>query len=170
MFSWSAPGPQVVIISAMAADRVIGSGDGMPWDVPQEYQHFLNTTRDATLILGRRSYEIFGPTLTSARCFVVTRHPDRFTPSPNATSDGIAVSSLEEAVIRAREFDAHIYVAGGGQIYQQAIDTADGMLLSVIPGDWSGETYFPSFAADDWHVRLMEDRGSYQLTQYERQR
>jgi len=80
MFSWSAPGPQVVRISAMSADRVIGRDDGMPWDVPQEYQHFLDTTRDASLILGRRSYEIFGPTLTSARCFVVTRHPDRFTP------------------------------------------------------------------------------------------
>ncbi|MCR9197801.1 MAG: dihydrofolate reductase [Planctomycetaceae bacterium] len=157
------------MISAMSADRVIGSGEGMPWDVPEEYQHFLDTTRDATLILGRRSYEIFGPTLTSARCFVITRQPDQLTPS-RTTADDIAVASLQEAIERARAFDRHIYVAGGGQIYRQAISAADGMLLSVIPGDWTGETYFPPIVAEDWRVLLNEDRGSYQLTQYERRR
>ena len=27
----------MIIIGAMSTDRVIGSGDGMPWDVPEEY-------------------------------------------------------------------------------------------------------------------------------------
>lgn len=167
MIAWSRRGPQVVIISAMSHDRVIGCGEGMPWEVPEEYQHFLDTTQGATLILGRRSFEIFGPTLTSARCFVVTRRPEQLT-SPAQDSIGIPVPSLAAAIHRAREFDAHIYVAGGGQIYQQAIGMADGMLLSVIPGRWTGDTHFPVFASQDWNVLLHEDRGSYELTQYER--
>ena len=31
----------MIIISAMSRDRVIGSGDGMPWSVPEEDQQFL---------------------------------------------------------------------------------------------------------------------------------
>ena len=60
----------MIIISAMGRNRVIGNGDGMPWHVPEEYQHFLDTTRDQTIIIGRRSFEIFGPTLTCAHCNV----------------------------------------------------------------------------------------------------
>ena len=34
-------GEGVIIISAMSSDRVIGSGNGMPWNVPEEYEQFL---------------------------------------------------------------------------------------------------------------------------------
>lgn len=43
----------MIIISALSKNRVIGSGDGMLWDVPDEYQHFLDTIRNQTLIIGQ---------------------------------------------------------------------------------------------------------------------
>lgn len=66
----------MIIISAMSRDRVIGSGEGMPWNVPEEYQQFLSFVEDQTVIMGRRSYEIFGPDLTSAHTVVVSRWRD----------------------------------------------------------------------------------------------
>ena len=63
----------MIIISAMGRNHVIGSGGGMPWEVPEEYQHFQDTTRDQILIMGRKSFEIFGPTLTCEHCYVITR-------------------------------------------------------------------------------------------------
>lgn len=145
----------------MSEDRVIGQGDGMPWHVPDEYQHFLDTTRDASLILGRKSFEIFGATLTSARCYVVTRNPEQIV-------GGIPVESVAAAITSARSYPDTIFVGGGGRIYRQGIELADGMLLSVIPGDWSGDTSFPEFDVADWRVLCAEDRGTYLLTQYER--
>ncbi len=65
--------PAITIISAMSRDRIIGLNNAMPWHIPEEYQHFLDTTKDQTIIIGRRSFDIFGPTLTSRHCFVVTR-------------------------------------------------------------------------------------------------
>ena len=49
----------MIIIGAMAENRVIGSGDGMPWDVPEEYAHFQRLVDGQTIIIGRRSYRIF---------------------------------------------------------------------------------------------------------------
>jgi dihydrofolate reductase len=153
----------MIIISAMANNHVIGSGDGMPWEVPEEYQHFLAVTQGQTLILGRRSFEIFGPTLTSSHCYVITRGNGPFT---NAS----AVSSLDEAMERAQEHDTKVFVAGGASIYALAIDLADSMLLSYIKGDFAGDSYFPAFNEVDWNIVRREDRGAYELVEYTRPR
>ena len=44
----------MIVIGAMSTDRVIGNGDGMPWDVPEEYAHFLRLVDGQTIIIGRR--------------------------------------------------------------------------------------------------------------------
>src|SRR6056297_1215222 len=98
----------MIIIGAMGTNRVIGSGDGMPWNVPEEYQHFVTSTRGQIIIIGRRSYDIFGPDLQCSDCYVVTRSQSTF---PNAQT----ASSLEDAIDLAHQKQAGrtIYIAGG---------------------------------------------------------
>ena len=40
----------MIIVGAMAENRVIGSGDGMPWDVPEEYAHFQQLVAGGTIM------------------------------------------------------------------------------------------------------------------------
>ena len=49
----------VIIISAIGSNHIIGNGDGLPWHIPSEYDQFLGYVKDQTVIMGRRSYEIF---------------------------------------------------------------------------------------------------------------
>ena len=155
----SAPEKRIALISAMSRSKVIGSGNGMPWDVPDEYQHFLDTTRDQTLIMGRKTFEIFGPTLTCRRCYVITRSGGPF-------QNGIAVSSLDEAVAEAGQHDDEIFIAGGASVYAQAIERADEMLLSFIKGDFDGDAFFPDFDEAEWNILTREDRGDYEFVHY----
>ncbi len=145
----------------MARNRVIGSGDGMPWDVPEEYQHFLDTTRGQAIIIGRKSFEIFGPSLTCEHCFVVTRGEEAF---ENATT----VSSFDAAVEAAQATGKTVFVAGGASIYSIAIERADRMLLSFIDGDFEGDAFFPEISESDWKVVRREDRGAYELVEFQR--
>ena len=102
----------MIIISAMSKDRVIGSGEGMPWNIPKEYQHFLSLVEGQTVIMGSRSYEIFGPDLTSAHNIVISRS--------GVDQEGVIVcGSVEAAVGRASSFGKTIFCAGGGSIYAQ---------------------------------------------------
>ena len=151
----------MIIISAMGRNRVIGSGNGMPWEVPEEYQHFLDTTRGKAIIIGRESFEIFGPSLTCERCFVVTRGTGPF---ENAT----AVSSFDEAARMAADTGLKVFVAGGASVYSIAIDRADRMLLSYINGEFEGDSFFPEIPEDIWNVVRREDRGSYEFVEYRR--
>ena len=81
----------MIIVGAMSSNRVIGSGDGMPWDVPEEYDHFLRLVEGKTIIIGRKSYEIFGGNLSSRHNIVVSR-------SRQDLEGAIVVPSVERAM------------------------------------------------------------------------
>jgi dihydrofolate reductase len=151
----------VVIIGATSTDRVIGSGDGMPWDVPDEYAQFLRFIEGQTVIIGRRSYEIFGKGLTSAHTVVVSRSAGKL---PGA----VVVTSVEDALGMAGSFDKKIFSAGGASIYAQTIPLADTMYLSYIKGHFTGAAYFPVFSEQEWAVDYREDHPRFECVVYRR--
>ena len=150
----------MTIIGAMSTGHVIGSGDGMPWDVPEEYAQFLRFIDGQTIIIGRRSYEIFGDGLTSAHTVVVSRSANL----PGAS----VVPSVEEAVRVAESFGATVFSAGGASIYAQTIPLADTMYLSYIKGRFTGDAYFPQFSEQEWAVERREDHPRFEFVVYRR--
>lgn len=153
----------MIIIGAMTTDRVIGSGDGMPWDVPEEYEHFLRIIDGQTIVIGRRSYEIFGDSLTSAHNVVVSR-------SERSIAGAVVVSSVEAARRVAGSFGQTVFSAGGASIYAQTIALADAMYLSYIKEHFTGDAYFPAFNDEDWRVERREDHPRWQFVVYRRLR
>jgi dihydrofolate reductase len=151
----------LIIIGAMSTERIIGSGDGMPWDVPEEYAQFLRLIEGQTIIIGRRSYEIFGEGLTSAHTVVVTRSAGKL---PRA----VAVTSVEDALRTAESFGGTVFSAGGASIYAQTIALADTMYLSYIKGQFTGDAYFPAFSDQDWAVDRREDHPRFEFVVYRR--
>jgi dihydrofolate reductase len=151
----------MIIIGAMAANRVIGSGNGMPWHVPEEYAHFLKLIERQTIIIGRRSYEIFREGLTSAHNIVVSR-------SGGDIAGAIVVPSIQDAVRAASSLGPTFFSAGGASIYAQTVPLADAMYLSYIKGDYTGDAYFPEFREDDWVVEKRDDHRRFQFVVYRR--
>ena len=151
----------MIIISAMSTDRVIGSGNGMPWNVRREYQQYLDFVRGNTVIMGRRSFEIFGPDLPlSTNAIVITRR--------ERVGGADVADSLETAVRRANQIGKTVFVAGGASIYELAIPVADAMYLSTIKGSFQGDTYFPQFDENDWKLTEERDETEFLFRRYKR--
>jgi dihydrofolate reductase len=151
----------MIIVGAMASNGVIGSGDGMPWDVPEEYQHFQRLIDGQTILIGRRSYEIFRKTLTSAHNIVVSR-------SAGTLTGALVVPSVEEAMRAAESFGPRYFSAGGATIYAQTIPLAETMYLSYIKGAYAGDTFFPPFDEAEWQVERREDHPRFEFVVYKR--
>ncbi len=151
----------MIIIAALGRNRVIGSGSRMPWNVPEEYGQFQRFIAGQTLIIGRRSWEIFRPDLTSAHNIVVSRSIGKI---PGA----IVVDSVERAIETADGLGGRVFSAGGAQIYHQTLPLADTMYLSYIEGEFSGDVYFPEFEADDWQVASRRQHEAFEFVVYER--
>lgn len=153
----------MIIICALSRDHVIGNtaGDGMPWNVSEEYRQFLDFITDQTVIMGRKSYEIFKVDMPCAHIFVVSR-------TARELEGATVCRSLEEAVEKAKTTGKEIYIAGGGEIYAQAIPIVKKMYLSYIKGDFQGNSHFPNFDETEWRVKTQEDHPRFEFVVYER--
>lgn len=152
-----------IIISAMTRALVIGNdaGDGLPWNVPDEYNKFLGFIDKQAVVMGRKSFEIFKGDMSSSEKFVVSRS--------NISVPGATVCpSLITAIDKARETGRIVYVAGGGSIYDQAVPLVDKMYLSYMKGDFTGNTLFPRFDESQWQVTRREDHPEFEFVVYER--
>jgi len=152
---------QVIIIAAMSKNRVIGLGDGMPWDVPEEYKQYREFVRGHAIIMGRRTFEIFGSELPATTTPVVV--------SRSADLDQVrVVGSFDEAIQHACSLNEKVFVAGGTKIYEQGLDVADEMYLSEIKGDFTGDTRFPEFDTKTWKIAEESDHPKFVFRRYVR--
>lgn len=153
-----------ILISAMSKTGVIGLGAGMPWHVPEEYAQYLRHVSGQTVIMGRRSWEIFGADLTTTRNLVVSRS--------GQVTGALAVPSLEQALVRAEEARRTIFIAGGASIYAQALehDWVDEMYLSTIHGDYPGDSFFPRWDESGWEVVRRESHERFEFVVWRRLR
>lgn len=151
----------MILIAALTREHVIGRGDGLPWHVPADAEHFRRTVSGAAVLIGRRSYGIFRASLSASRVFVLTRRG-------LALPDVEVVGDLEDGIRRARATDRTVWCAGGAAVYRAALPLADGMLLSWIDGEHEGDTFFPRFDPREWTVVARERRPGFELVRYRR--
>jgi len=151
----------VILIAALTRDRVIGKDNRMPWRIPEEFRHFRRLTTGHTLVMGRKTFESVGR-LPERNIVVVSRSlPEK--------TEGVAVCrTLEEAIEKARSCGKDIFVAGGAEVYRQALPLADRLCLSYIKKDYDGDAYFPKFDEGEWAVVREEDHSEFTFVEYRR--
>ena len=133
----------------------------MPWSVPAEYEQYLRFVSGQTVILGRKSFEIFGPDLPGRTTTIVI--------SRSATIAGVqVVKSLHDALAFANAVGKTVFVAGGGSIYAQAVPIATDMYLSTIKGNFEGDTFFPTFDMTEWKITEERDESEFVFRKYRR--
>ncbi|HEX8819963.1 MAG TPA: dihydrofolate reductase [Archangium sp.] len=135
-------------IVAMAANRCIGRDNTLPWRLPADLKRFKQLTLGHTLILGRKTYESIGRPLPGRTMIVVTRQRD-YAPQ------GVQVAhSLEEALALARGDE--VFLAGGAELYRQAMDRVERLHLTRIHRDYEGDTFFPEVDLSRWRLSAEE--------------
>ena len=127
------------IIVAYAKNRVIGSNDKIPWNIPGEQKQFKELTTNNIVIMGRKTYESIGKALPNRINYVISRK--------KYFNDVFTFASLSEALEHAKRYDRDIYIIGGETIYKQAIDNLDidKFYITEIDMHVDGNKYFPEF-------------------------
>lgn len=142
---------RIAIIAAMARNRTIGVNNSLPWRCPEDLKHFKSLTMGHHIIMGRRTFDSIGAPLPGRTTVVVSRDRD-------LNIDGCLVAhSLPEA-LAACGGDSVIFIAGGADIFAQALALADTLFLTEIQQDVEGDTYFPEFDKHAWQEISREVR------------
>ncbi len=156
---------QLVLIAALAENRIIGKNGKIPWHLPEDLSRFKKLTIGHSVIMGRKTYESI---------------PLKFRPLPERNNivitsnngfDGhsvIRAGSVDEALQRAKFYGKKIFIIGGEQIYRQTIDLADRLELTEVRGEFDGDSYFPEYKNGVWREVNRIPRGSYDFVSYKR--
>ncbi len=188
------------IIVAVADNGAIGRDNNLLWHIPDDLKYFKKVTLGSPVIMGRRTFESIGRPLPKRTNIVVTRSGGMIGPDGSVVPfpDGVLVArSLEEAFMMAgmpavrglaeppfvnsgacaaEEEEDGCFVIGGGEIYRQAIKSADMLYVTEVHvAIEDADTFFPEVDASVWREisrsELQTDQGTgygFEFVVYER--
>lgn len=148
-------------IAAMAENRVIGNRGVMPWHVPEEMKWFRGVTMGHTLVMGSTTYRHMSKKLAGRKVIVVS-HRDQLLFEGDQRCD-----NLQVLLDQYRTSKADLIICGGASIYAQAMPYMEELYLSIIPGDFQGDTIFPEL---DKALKLasITVKNGFQIMTYKR--
>ena len=151
--------PEVAIVAAMTRDRVIGLGDRLPWDLPEDLHLFKRLTIGGTVVMGRKTYQSIGQPLPKRQNIVLSRS---LTDLPGV----IVCNSFTEGLETGRQFGQPVFILGGAELYRKALPIASGLHISWVKGSFAGSVYFPEFDLAEWMVVEEQDYSGFRYVKY----
>ena len=135
------------IIVAIADNNAIGKDNALLWHISEDPKFFKRNTLGFPVIMGRKTFESIGRPLPGRVNIVLSR----------SFATGLeveVVGTLEEAYGVAEDTNLErCFVMGGGQIYAQAMNDADRLIVThVHTVIEDADTFFPAIDPGVWKV------------------
>lgn len=157
--------PVIALIGAVARNGVIGRDGDMPWHLSTDLKRFKALTLGHPVIMGRKTFESVGKPLPGRLNIVITR--DRDWQADGVLTVGSLGAALDLATAHLESFEPDpnepdatppnmIFVAGGGQIYAQALSFADVLHVTHVEAEIDGDTVFPEIDETVWKATHEE--------------
>ncbi|MFN3317090.1 MAG: dihydrofolate reductase [Raineya sp.] len=137
------------LVVAMGENNVIGDKGKVPWKLSDDLRFFKNLTENHVVVMGRKTFESLPKKLSNRIHIVVSRNKKYDIDD----EDCYVVTCLDEALDFAKTFfGKKVFVIGGGEIYEQAIQKqiVDTIFLTQVKAQPSGDTYFPTINPQNW--------------------
>lgn len=143
----------------MSLNRVIGAGNKIPWHLPEDFKWFKATTTGHVLVMGRKTFESIGKPLPNRETIVLSRSEFSF---PGVKT----VRGLEE--IEELAGDREVFIAGGAQVYQQALPHCSDLYLTLVKREVEGDAFFPQFESMFTLREMIRDTPEFSILHYRR--
>lgn len=150
------------IIVAVADNNAIGKNNELLWHISDDLKFFKKQTLGSPVIMGRKTFESIGRALPGRVNIVISR-------GFSSGEDVEVVGSLEEAFKIAESTNLEkCFVIGGGQIYSQALEVADRLIVThvhTVIDD--ADTFFPQIDPSIWKVSQRSELFTDEETGYD---
>ncbi|MCW1929146.1 dihydrofolate reductase [Bhargavaea beijingensis] len=126
-------------IVAHDPNLVIGKDNQLPWHLPGDLAYFKKQTMGKAMVMGRKTFESIGRPLPGRLNIVVTRNPEY------QAEGAVVVNSVDEAISRAEDYAPEVMVIGGAGLFDELMERADRLYITLIRKPFDGDTYFPDY-------------------------
>ncbi len=139
----------------MTPSRIIGYKNRIPWHIPEEMQHFKESTMGNAVIMGRKTFESIGKPLPGRTNVVLSSKQNL------RLSDCYVAHSLAEGLAHCSNQEK-VFIIGGKTLYEQAMAHADSIILSTIHREFKGDIRFPDIPAGRFQLISEKEMGTKQ--------
>ena len=156
---------KVTLIAAVSDDGFISVGSGMPWDLPEDKEHFRQSTAGKWLLVGRKTFEEMKGWFRDDQHVLVLSKRRTYRPSV-----GIRVASVNAAVKEARRAGTQeLMVIGGGATYAWAMPHASNLDVTRVHVRLGIGVPFPLMGTSKWRLvgrrpHPADDQHAYAFT------
>lgn len=140
---------ELVSVAAVADNLVIGNEGEIPWEsLPEDRAQYRSLIAESPVIMGRQTFELMLEDLPGRYQIVMSRSAREY-----SEESAFHAGSVEDAIEIAESYDVDAaYVIGGGGIYSLFQPHIDRMVLSRVPGEYEGDTFYPKWNPVEWQL------------------
>ncbi|MDR2512827.1 MAG: dihydrofolate reductase [Puniceicoccales bacterium] len=153
-------------IAAIADNNVIGNANSLPWRLPEDLRFFKKTTLGHVLIMGRKTYESIGHPLPGREIVVLTRNRAA---QPSLSHEALHYAQHWEEIFAIAP-GKKLFLAGGAQLYAQALPWCHELFLTHIHKNPEGDAFFPEYTQWFDEGELLEQGANYAIRHHRRKR
>jgi len=142
----------VSIIAAKSKNNALGKENKLLWHLPIDFKFFKDTTLGHPIIMGRKTFESLPKALPGRTNIIITGDRNY------KKEDAMVTHSLEDAIKLGLSENEEVFICGGGQIYEEALDKnlVNKMYITEVDVELNGDTFFPTFDESKWDLIKKE--------------
>jgi len=156
----------ISIVVAISKNNIIGKNNDLPWHYSEDLKYFKELTTNNTIVMGSRTFQSIlrriNKPLPNRKNIVVTRNPNFTYPNVEVVND------LEKFL--SQKFDEEIFVIGGKDIFDVALNYADRLYITHINKEYSGDVSFSDIDYSRYQLVSKKDSGVLSFCVYERKK
>ena len=141
-----------IIVACTDKENVIGKDNKLPWNLPEDLQHFKEITMGKTIVMGRKTFESLPKVLPGRHHIVLTRNREYKVNNPNVE---IVTGNINNIFKKMKYSEDEYFIIGGAEIYKTGIKFADKIYLTRIYENIEGDAYFPTIDDKYWNISSM---------------
>ena len=155
---------EIILIAAVAENGVIGKDNKMPWTIKGNLAHFKEMTMGYPCIMGRKTWDSLPKKPLPGRLNVIISKTMRADIELHDAKEIMIFQSLSSAVEYCSNYEK-IFIIGGESVYKQAMPIAAKIDLTLIPGNYDGDTFFPEID-DSWKKTNTDEYDNFSIITY----
>ena len=159
---------------AMAKNRVIGVNNDLPWNLPDDLNHFKQYTLNKPIVMGRKTFESIGKPLPRRINIVISRSLSQI--------DGVNVfSELEDGIAFANQYNEkhqledEVIIIGGAQIFNETLPMMNRLVLTQVDCEVAGDVFYPEINMHNFsrknvsrHLKDEKNQFNFSIDLYEK--
>ena len=159
---------------AMAKNRVIGVNNDLPWNLPDDLNHFKKYTLNRPIVMGRKTFESIGKPLPQRTNIVISRSLLEI--------DGVNVfSEVEDGIAFANQYNEknqledEVIIIGGAQIFNETLPIMNRLVLTQVDCEIAGDVFYPEINMNNFirkniskHFKDEKNQFDFSIDLYEK--